>query len=118
MEAGRWSKSKINCGGNGMKLIDADRLKEVLDRNFSHTGGAEVMSQIIDKQPTAYDDDDIKRAILLLSKVVELLDKQNKTIYVLNLLEETVSYDGVECDGSCLKDDIECLLSVLRGEHE
>lgn len=58
-----------------MRLIDADRLKEVLDRNFSHTGGSEVMRQIIDKQPTVY-----------------------------------------KCDGYCLKDDIECLLSVLRGE--
>lgn len=97
-----------------MRLIDADRLKEVLDRNFSHTGGAEVMCQIIDKQPTAYNNDDIERAILLLSKVSELFDRQNNTIYVLNLLAEIVSYDGVECDGYCLKDDIECLLSVLE----
>lgn len=99
-----------------MRLIDADRLKEVLDRNFNHIGVAEVMCQLIDKQPTVYDNDDIERAILLLSKVVELFDKQDKTIYVLNLLEEIISYDGVECDGYCLKDDIECLLSVLRGE--
>lgn len=77
-----------------------------------------MMCQIIDKQPTVYDNDDIERAILLLSKVVELFDKQDKTIYVLNLLEEIVSYDGVECDGYCLKDDIECLLSVFGGEQE
>lgn len=101
-----------------MRLIDADREKEVLDRNFGHTGGAEVMCQIIDEQPTVYDADDIKRAILLLSKTVDLLDKQNKTSFTLNLLNETVSYDGVECDGSCLKDDIECLLSILGGEQE
>ena len=101
-----------------MRLIDADRLKEVLGRNFNYTDVAEMMCQIIDKQPTVYDNDDIERAILLLSKVVELFDKQDKTIYVLNLLEEIVSYDGVECDGGCLKEDIECLLSVLRGEQE
>ena len=101
-----------------MRLIDADRLKEVLARNFSHTSGAEVMRQIIDKQPTAYDNDDIERAILLLSKVSELFDRQNETIYVLDLLAEIVSYDGVECDGYCLKDDIERLLFVLRGEQE
>lgn len=97
-----------------MRLIDADRLIEVLDRNFGHTGGAEVMYQIIDKQPTAYNNDDIERAILLLSKVSELFDRQNETIYVLNLLAEIVSYDGVECDGYCLKEDIDCLLSVLE----
>ena len=97
-----------------MRLIDADRLKEVLARNFSHTGGVELMCQIIDKQPTVYNNDDIERAILLLSKVSELFDRQNETIYVLDLLAEIVSYDGVECDGYCLKDDIECLLSVLE----
>lgn len=101
-----------------MKVIDADRLKEVLDRNFSHTGGAEVMCQIIDKQPTVYDNDDIERAILLLSKVVELLDRQDETIYVLNILEQMVTYDEVECDGYCLKDDIEYLLSDLQGEQK
>lgn len=101
-----------------MRLIDADRLKEVLARNFSHTGGSEVMCQIIDKQPTAYNNYDIERAILLLSKVSELFDRQNETIYVLDLLAEIVSYDGVECDGYCLKDDIECLLSVFGGEQE
>lgn len=42
-----------------MRLIDVDRLKEVLARNFSHTGGAEVMCQIIDKQPTAYDIEEV-----------------------------------------------------------
>lgn len=99
-----------------MRLIDADRLKEVLDRNFSHIGGSEVICQIIDKQPTAYDNDDIERAVLLLSKVVELFDKQDETIYVLNILEQMVTYDGVECDGYYLKDDIECLLSDLKGE--
>ena len=49
-----------------MRLIDADRLKEVVSRNFSHTGGAEVMCQIIDKQPTAYD----------IDKVIEQLRRQ------------------------------------------
>lgn len=36
-----------------MRLIDAGRLKEVIDKNFYHTGAAEVIQQIIDKQPTA-----------------------------------------------------------------
>lgn len=101
-----------------MRLIDADELKETLDINFNHTSDAKVMCQLIDKQPTAYDNDDIERAILLLRKVVELFDKQDETIYVLNILEQMVTYDRVECDGYCLKDDIEFLLSDLRGEQE
>lgn len=32
--------------------IDANRLLQVLERNFGHTGGAAVMRQLIDIQPT------------------------------------------------------------------
>ena len=34
------------------RLIDADRLKEVLEKNFGHTGGVAVLVQLIDVQPT------------------------------------------------------------------
>ena len=30
------------------KLISANRLKQVLDKNFGHTGGAAVLEQLID----------------------------------------------------------------------
>lgn len=32
---------------------DLDRLAEVLERNFGHTGGAAVLKQLIDNAPTA-----------------------------------------------------------------
>lgn len=48
----------------------------------------------------------LDRAKTLLKATWNLLQKQNETIYVLNMLEETVYYDGCECDGSCLMDDI------------
>ena len=35
-----------------MRAIDADRLKEVLEKNFGHTGGASVLAQLIDAQDT------------------------------------------------------------------
>ena len=35
-----------------MRVIDADRLKTVLEKNFGHTGGAVVLAQLIDEQPT------------------------------------------------------------------
>lgn len=47
------------------------------------------------------------RAETLLIAVWKLLQKQNESPYVLNILSEIVVYDGAECDGSCLKDDIE-----------
>lgn len=47
------------------------------------------------------------RSITLLKACRELLNKQNESVYVLNLLEETVYYDDTDCDGSCLLEDIE-----------
>ena len=35
-----------------MRLIDADRLSAVLQKNFGHTGGAAVLQQLIDIAPT------------------------------------------------------------------
>ena len=46
----------------------------------------------------------------LLIAAYKLLDEQNKTPYVLNMLETTVDYDNTECDGSCLMEDIESCL--------
>lgn len=49
----------------------------------------------------------LERAETLLRATYELLNKQKETIYVLNILEQVVFYDGVECEGSCLMEDIE-----------
>lgn len=57
---------------------------------------------------------DTDRAVVLLKAARDLLNKQSESIYVLNMLEETVFYDGVECDGSCLIEDIDCLLGELE----
>ena len=47
------------------------------------------------------------RAIILLKACRNLLNKQKESFYVLNLLQETTFYDGADCDGYCLSDDIE-----------
>lgn len=49
----------------------------------------------------------IERATVLLKAVHDLLQKQEESYYVLNILAETIFYDEAECDGYCLKDDIE-----------
>ena len=46
-----------------MRLIDADRLKFVLDKNFGGTSGAVVLANLIDMQPTAYDVDVVVREL-------------------------------------------------------
>lgn len=35
------------------RYIDSDRLLRVLEKNFGHTGGADVLAQLINAQPTA-----------------------------------------------------------------
>ena len=61
---------------------------------------------------------DIELIVLLLSKSLELFKRQDESPYVLNLLEEIVYYDGVNCDGYCLMEDIENVLEDMRGEQE
>ena len=53
------------------------------------------------------------RAIELLEATKNLLEKQENSDYVLNMLEEIVFYDGTECDGSCLLEDIRTYLNHL-----
>lgn len=54
-----------------MRLIDADRLKDVVSKNFYGEAGADVMCQIIDEQPTAFDKD----------KVIEELENYHEFVY-------------------------------------
>ena len=42
----------------------------------------------------------------LLRQVLKLFKQQGESRYVLNIEQMTVIYDGAECDGSCLCDDI------------
>lgn len=42
----------------------------------------------------------------LLRQVLKLFKQQSESCYVLNIEEMTIIYDGAECDGSCLRDDI------------
>ena len=48
----------------------------------------------------------LKRAETLLQATYKLLQKQENSSYVLNLMAETVYYDEADCDGACLMDDI------------
>jgi hypothetical protein len=52
------------------------------------------------------------RKITLLKACRNLLKKQEKSHYVLNLLSETVLYDEADCDGHCLLEDIEIELRM------
>ena len=58
--------------------------------------------------------DSLERAKILLKATKDLLEKQENSFYVLNLLEQTVFYDEAECDGYCLKDDIDYWFDELE----
>jgi len=50
------------------------------------------------------------RKTILLKACLDLLEKQDKSDHVLELLSETVHYDDAECDGYCLMTDIKAEL--------
>ena len=52
------------------------------------------------------------RKVTLLKACMRLLEKQEKSHYVLDLLTETVHYDGADCDGYCLLEDIKTELGI------
>jgi hypothetical protein len=53
---------------------------------------------------------DLERSKVLLKAVLSLLQKAKDSDYVIDILSETIFYDGTDCDGYCLYDDIEALL--------
>lgn len=59
----------------------------------------------------ATDNEDMKKALdrakTLLKATYDLLQKQQDSSIVLNILSTTVEYDDAECDGNCLQEDID-----------
>jgi hypothetical protein len=62
-----------------------------------------------DRQET---EDALNRKDVLLMAAYSLLKKQTRSHFVLNLLDETAFYDGAECDGRCLLQDIRDELGI------
>lgn len=48
----------------------------------------------------------------LLRQVLKMFKLQDESHYVLDINKMTIVYDGAECDGSCLKDDIMAELGI------
>jgi hypothetical protein len=46
------------------------------------------------------------RKAILLKACYDMLKKLDESYFVISPMETTVFYDGADCDGSCLKDDI------------
>jgi hypothetical protein len=46
------------------------------------------------------------RHITLLKAALALLTEADNSIFVIDVMSTTVHYDGADCDGGCLRDDI------------
>jgi len=57
-------------------------------------------------ESSRFENEDENRKDILLKAAYELLKKCSESFYVLNVLEQTIFYDGVDCDGVCLANDI------------
>ena len=73
-----------------MRLVDADRLKAVLEKNFGHTGGAATMLQLIDIQPTI--DTEPKKGEWIEKTNIKSFRKTNVPVY------ECSNCNGIFCD--------------------
>lgn len=60
----------------------------------------------------------IERAKTLLRAYVDMFDKQHKNSIVKDITELTTFYDDCECDGTCLRNDIEILLDEIEYFYE
>lgn len=54
----------------------------------------------------------LHRAEILLRAAYDILEKCDKSGYVVSALEQTAHYDGTDCDGRCLMDDIAIELQI------
>ena len=54
------------------------------------------------------------RKTVLLKACYDMLKKAEDSHYVISVMETTVHYDGADCDGSCLLDDIADELEIER----
>lgn len=54
----------------------------------------------------------IDRKTYLLNQVLKLFKQQKESPYVKNIETMILVYDGAECDGSCLCNDIMCELDI------
>jgi hypothetical protein len=55
-----------------------------------------------------------ERAKILLQATIDILKKCDEGMYVKNVLEVTAEWDGVECDGYCLFEEVKGLMADVQ----
>ena len=54
-----------------------------------------------------------EQAIKLLKATLDILKQCDESGYVKNVMEVTSIWDGAECDGNCLMEEVETLVEEL-----
>lgn len=55
-----------------------------------------------------------ERALILLKATINILDECEKGAFVKNVFEQTATWDGVECDGYCLHEELKELIEDIK----
>ena len=58
----------------------------------------------------------IDRMLVLLKATQEILHECRDSVYVMDVFYATAEYDGTECDGYCVMEDIDDLLEEIEDE--
>lgn len=87
-------------------------LSETVFYDNANCDGYCLLGDIEDELSITNKEDLNDRKVILLKACKDLLEKQEKSSYVLDILSETVYYDEADCDGYCLIDDIEAELDL------
>ena len=57
-----------------------------------------------------------KRAYIMLKAARDILHECRDSVYVMDVFEATAKYDGTECDGSCVMEEIEEFIEDIEDE--
>lgn len=105
------NQTGIYCGrcGKWFKWADKDE-RNLIEKEYKPVEKTKSEQPVVDNN----DADTIKeltnaldRAKVLLKATYDLLQKQQDSPFVLNILDTTAEWDGAECDGYCLQEDID-----------
>lgn len=115
---GKWLKwadknerNLMNSDNTVENARDAERVhNSVAPKDFDDFFGdeeAKVVDSTSDEAKVIQLQQALDRAKVLLKATYDLLQKQKDSAIVLNILATTAEWDGTECDGYCLQDDID-----------
>lgn len=55
-----------------------------------------------------------ERAKVLMQAALDILNKCDGSFFIISALEATAIWDDAECDGYCLKEDLEQLIDEIN----